>query len=87
MKIIYRICSKVNAVLKSFFERRNELLAEVSCFFGKADSKIFLVNDMTPNSIKLIPAIKENKWINPYKISTPAEIKKYTDVLFNMTSA
>jgi phosphoribosylaminoimidazole-succinocarboxamide synthase len=87
MKIIYRICSKVNAVLKSFFERRNELLAEVSCFFGKAERKIYLIDDFTPKGMKIIPVNKGNKWIDPYKLSTSAEIKKYTDALFNMTSA
>ena len=86
IKIINRICSKINAVLKSFFERRNSLLAEVTCFFGKNQDKIFLIDDFTPASMKIIPLNKENHTIDPYKFGTAAEIKQYTDHLFNLMS-
>jgi phosphoribosylaminoimidazole-succinocarboxamide synthase len=86
IKIINRICSKINAVLKSFFERRNSLLAEVTCSFGKNEDKIFLVDDFTPASLKVIPVNKENNFIDPYKFETAAEIKQYTDHLFNLMS-
>ena len=87
LKLINRICSKVNAVLKSFFERRSYILAEATCHFGKYDEKIFLVDDFTPKSLKIIPNNKEEKLIDPYKFSTVAEIKHYTDHLFNIMSA
>ncbi len=87
LKLINRICSKVNAVLKSFFERRGYILAEATCHFGKYDDKIFLVDDFTPKSLKIIPINKEEKLIDPYKFSTSAEIKHYTDHLFNIMSA
>ncbi len=87
LKIINRICSKVNAVLKSFFERRGYLLAEATCGFGKFEEKIFLVDDFTPHSLKIIPLNKDGKEINPYKFNTSAEIRHYTDHLFNMMSA
>jgi len=89
LKLITRICSKVNAVLKSFFERRNEILAEVVCSFGKAEGKIFLIDDFTPRSIKVIPHNhdKNGKWINPYKLTSPSEVKKYTDHIFNLMSS
>ena len=86
IKIINRICSKINAVLKSFFERRNSLLAEVNCFFGKNQDKIFLVDDFTPASMKIVSLNKENHIIDPYKFGTAAEIKQYTDHLFNLMS-
>jgi phosphoribosylaminoimidazole-succinocarboxamide synthase len=85
-KIIFRICSKINAVLKSFFERRNSLLAEVTCHFGKLEDKIYLVDDFTPASIKVIPFNKDNHYIDPYKFGTSAEIRQYTDHLFNLMS-
>ena len=85
-KIIYRMCSKINAVLKSFFERRNSLLAEVTCHFGKLEDKIYLVDDFTPASIKVIPLNKNNHFIDPYKFGTSAEIRQYTDHLFNLMS-
>ena len=87
LKILNRICSKVNAVLKSYFERRGYLLAEATCSFGKMDEKIYLVDDFTPQSLKVIPLNKDNKEIDPYKFSTSAEIRHYTDHLFNMMSA
>lgn len=86
MKLITRICSKINAVLKSFFERRSEILAEVCCHFGKLEEKIFLIGDFTPASLKIFPKDEGVKWTNPYKLSTGNEVKKYTEHLFNIAS-
>lgn len=86
LKMITRICSKINAVLKSFFERRNEILAEISLYFGKVEDKIYLTGDFSPASLKIFPTDDSVKWVNPYKLSTANEIKKYTDHLFNITS-
>jgi phosphoribosylaminoimidazole-succinocarboxamide synthase len=86
MKLITRICSKINAVLKSFFERRNEALAEVCCHFGKHDNKVFLVGDFSPASLKIFPKDESVKWTNPYKLSSASEVKKYTEHLFNIAS-
>ncbi len=85
-KIINRICSKINAVMKSFFERRNSILAEVTCHFGKLDDKIYLVDDFTPASLKVIPLNKDDHYVDPYKFGTSAEVKHYTDHLFNLMS-
>jgi len=87
LKIINRICSKVNAVLKAFFERRNETVAEVICNFGKYEDKIYIVYDFSPLSIKIFPNRDEVKWVNPYKLNSSAEMKKYTDYLFNITNS
>ncbi len=86
MKLITRICSKINAVLKSFFERRNETLAEVCCHFGKHEDKVFLIGDFSPASLKILPKDEAVKWTNPYKLSSAAEVKKYTDHLYNIAS-
>lgn len=86
LKLISRMCSKINAVLRSFFERRNEILAEVNCFFGKTEDKIYLVEDFTPKSIKLLSNERNEKSINPYKLDTPAHHRKYIDHLFNLMS-
>lgn len=86
MKLIIRICSKINAVLKSFFERRNEILGEVSCHFGKQEDKILLIGDFTPASLKIFPKDESIKWTNPYKLSSALEVKKYTEHLFNIAS-
>jgi phosphoribosylaminoimidazole-succinocarboxamide synthase len=86
LKLISRMCSKINAVLKSFFERRNLLLAEVSCNFGKSAERIYLVDDFTPKSLKVLPLSKEEKWSDPYKLTTSSQIKNYTDRIYNLMS-
>ena len=86
LKIVTRICSKINAVLKSFFERRNEILAEVVLIFGKLEDKIFLNGDFSPASIKIIHKDDSVKQVNPYKFSTAGEIKKYTEHLYEIAS-
>ncbi|NWF49573.1 MAG: hypothetical protein HXY49_03430 [Ignavibacteriaceae bacterium] len=87
IRLILRICSKINAVLKSFFERRNEILAEVCCYFGKNEDKIYLFDEFTPSSIKIFSGDdKNNKRPNPYKLITSNDMKKYTEHLFNLTS-
>ena len=85
LKLINRICSKINAVLKAFFERRGETVAEVTCSFGKYDNKIFLVDDFSPLSLKVFPNGNANKWTDPYMLKTSSEMRKYTDFLFNIT--
>ena len=86
IKVINRICSKINAVLKSFFERRSSLLAEVTCHFGKLEDKIYLVDDFTPASLKVVPLNKNNNYVDPYKFGTSSEIRQYTNHLFNLMS-
>lgn len=87
LKFINRLCSKINAVLKSFFERRNQTIAEVSCSFGKFENKIILVDDFSPLSIKIFSNNGDKKAIDPYKITTAAQMKKYSDHLFKIISS
>lgn len=86
MKIILRISSKVNAVLKSFFDRRNEILSQLSCTFGKFEEKICLTGDFSPFGLKIYPKEENKKWTDPQKMTTAAEIKKYTEYLYNIVS-
>ena len=83
IKIINRLCSKANAILKSYFERRNSTLAEVSCYFGKIAEKIYLVDDFTPRSLKIIPLDRNPKAVDPYNLNSAQSIKHYTDYLYN----
>jgi phosphoribosylaminoimidazole-succinocarboxamide synthase len=86
LKLINRMCSKINAVLKSFFERRNLLFAEVCCNFGKCNDKIYLIDDFTPKSLKVLPLNNGEKWCDPYKLTTSAQIKNYTNQIYNLMS-
>lgn len=82
LRYIFRLCSKINAVLKNFFERRNLLLAEFNCHFGKIENQILPVGDFSPMSFKIIDKNKIS--LNPYKIKTSKELALYTDLIFNL---
>jgi len=86
IKIMKRLCSKVNAVMKSYFERRNTFLAEFNCCFGKEDERIFVVDDFTSLSLKVLQDNNNDTIINPYKIKTVEEIKNYTDFINSLVS-
>jgi phosphoribosylaminoimidazole-succinocarboxamide synthase len=86
LKMINRLCSKINAIVKSFFERRNISLLELTCRFGKFDGKIYLIGDFSPVSIKVLDHKKVEKLPDPYKIETAAQMNKYSDYLLKLTS-
>ena len=86
LKLINRLCSKLNAIIKSFFERRNISLVELTCRFGKFEGKIFLIDDFSPMSIKLSSNKAEDKLPDPYKIETAAQMNKYSEFLLKLTN-
>lgn len=86
LKLINRLCSKLNAIIKSFFERRNISLVELTCRFGKFEGKIFLIDDFSPLSIKLSSNKVEDKLPDPYKIETAAQMNKYSEFLLKLTN-
>ncbi|MCS7053680.1 MAG: hypothetical protein NZM09_08090 [Ignavibacterium sp.] len=86
LRVIMRISSKINAVLKSFFERRNEVLTELDLRFGKFQDKVYLCGDFSPFVIKVFPSQENSKWTDPNKMKTASDIKKYTDFLYNIVS-
>jgi len=76
-KMIGRIATKVNVILKSYFERRNLTLAEMICTFGKSGDKIVLLGQFSPHSFKLVPKDEPEK---EFDLSTPASIRKYLEL-------
>jgi phosphoribosylaminoimidazole-succinocarboxamide synthase len=86
LKFINRLCSKINAVVKSFFERRGEIIAEFSCSFGKYEGKVYLINDFSPTSLKIYKLNEGDKLPDPYKLETAGQMNKYTDHLYNFMS-
>jgi phosphoribosylaminoimidazole-succinocarboxamide synthase len=79
LKFIKRMCSKVNAVLKSFFERRNCNLEEYTCSFGKDGDKIMLLNSFDPVYFK----VSANN-TKPFSTGKPGEFKNYIEFLVNL---
>jgi phosphoribosylaminoimidazole-succinocarboxamide synthase len=53
VRSIVRILPKINALLKSFFERRKLKLVELHCKFGRYKGHIVLASDLTPEYFKL----------------------------------
>ncbi|MCK9209773.1 MAG: hypothetical protein M0P61_02935 [Ignavibacteriaceae bacterium] len=76
-KMMGRIATKVNVILKSFFERRNLLLSELSCTFGRCGEKVVLLGQFSPHQIKLLPKDEPG---NGFELSTPSSIKKYLEL-------
>ncbi|TKJ40253.1 phosphoribosylaminoimidazolesuccinocarboxamide synthase [candidate division LCP-89 bacterium B3_LCP] len=53
MKAINRIASKVNAILKSFFDRRNLVLVDFKLEFGKRIKDIYLADEISPDTCRI----------------------------------
>lgn len=84
VKNILRISTKVNAVLRSFFERRNVHLVELFLKFGKADDKILLTGDFSSVGIGLSGS--EIDSFSFKKNQDSNSLKKYTHFLTNLIS-
>lgn len=86
LKLIERLCSKLNAVMKFFFERRNAQLAEMQCYFGKKDDKIFIVDDFTPLSIRVFPLNITNTKFNPLRLNSDKDMNGYLEYFQTLIS-
>ena len=84
LKFINRVCSKLNAIIKSFFERRNVSLLELTCRFGKFEGKVLLIDDFSSRSIKISTNNSKDKLPDAYKIETAAQMNKYSDFLLKL---
>lgn len=82
VRMMLRIASKANAVLKSFFERRNFYLLELNSFFGKLEDKIFILGDFSPLGIFIKPIDNSESEINPYTVASTKLFRKYTTIIF-----
>lgn len=56
IRVIERLTSKINAVLKSFFQRRNFRLVDLALEFGRAKDKLVLGDEISLNTFRLSEA-------------------------------
>ncbi|MDZ7331951.1 MAG: phosphoribosylaminoimidazolesuccinocarboxamide synthase [candidate division KSB1 bacterium] len=56
IRVIERLTSKINAVLKSFFQRRNYRLVDLALEFGRAKDKLVLGDEISLNTFRLSEA-------------------------------
>lgn len=54
LKSLNRLASKINALVKAYFERRDYILASFNCLFGKIEDKIYLSGNFSAPSMQLI---------------------------------
>jgi phosphoribosylaminoimidazole-succinocarboxamide synthase len=62
VRSIIRILPKINALLKSFFDRRKLKLVELHCKFGRHKGHILLASDLTPECFKVWDAETNEKY-------------------------
>jgi len=55
IQTIERLTSKINAVLKSFFQRRNFRLVDLALEFGRSKDKLVLGDEISLNTFRLSP--------------------------------
>lgn len=84
IKTVTRIASKVNAVLKVFFERRNALLNEMICYFGKYEDKYFVIDDFTPLSVRITPIYQNILNFNTLKITKDTHMEEYIEFFYKL---
>ncbi len=53
MKMIARIASKVNAIFKSFFDRRGLLLVDFKLEFGKSGKQLLIGDEISPDTCRI----------------------------------
>lgn len=61
MGAIIRIATKTNAVLRSFFQRKNFSLTNFTLEFGKAGNQVMIGDEISPDTICLWGITKEGK--------------------------
>lgn len=53
MRAIAQVAKKVNALLRSYFERRDLLLIDLKLEFGHFDGEVFLGDELSPDSMRV----------------------------------
>lgn len=88
LKFMNRLCTKINAVMKSFFERRDAALISFSCQFGKSDDKIILTGEFAPPWLQAMPvSALSMTGENYFQFDDAAQLKKYIEYLFSAIKA
>ncbi len=83
-----RIATKVNAVLKSYFQRRRLMLGDIRLEFGRAGNAIFLGDEVSPDTFVLYELDDKGQVVNPDKFQIKGSKKldvyqAYYDLFFN----
>ncbi|MBS1262085.1 MAG: Phosphoribosylaminoimidazole-succinocarboxamide synthase [Calditrichaeota bacterium] len=88
MKMISRIASKVNAIMKSFFDRRGLMLVDFKLEFGKQDRNILIADEISPDTCRVWDR-KTNKKMDKdrFRYDMGKVDKAYRELLGRIVSA
>jgi len=75
MSAIVRIGTKVNAVLRSFFQRKNLSLVQFTLEFGKVGNQVMLGDEITPDTF-IVWGMKEDGKVDKKTFTLSAETAK-----------
>lgn len=53
IRIIFRMTAKINAILRSFFERRGLILVDFKLEFGRHKHELMLIDEISPDSCRI----------------------------------
>lgn len=53
IRTMYRLTTKINAILKAFFDRRGLLLVDFKLEFGRVGNQIILADEITPDTCRI----------------------------------
>jgi hypothetical protein len=88
LKFMNRLCTKINAVMKSFFDRRDASLISFSCQFGKSEDKIILTGEFAPPWLQAAPVATLNSTGETFfQFEDAAQLKKYIEYLLSAIKA
>ena len=77
---------RFNPIKETFKSIKLPRYFEVFDIIKTSNGKIILVGDFSPVSLMVIDNENSAKLPDPYKLDTPALMKKYTDYLLNLTN-
>ncbi|MEJ2049184.1 MAG: phosphoribosylaminoimidazolesuccinocarboxamide synthase [Calditrichota bacterium] len=78
MNAIQRIATKANAVLKSFFQRKQLILANFNLEFGKTGNQVILGDEISPDSFVVWAQLDDGKFDKKiYQITSESAKKVY----------
>jgi phosphoribosylaminoimidazole-succinocarboxamide synthase len=87
LRAISRLASKINAILRSFFERRGLVLADFRLEFGKTAKNLLIADEFSPDSCRLWDLKTRKKFGSSSLKSGVAGAKEsYEDVLSRVIS-
>ncbi len=81
IKEIHRLASKINAILKDFFRRRNYKLVDTKLEFGRLNDKVVVGGDLSLDTIRLWDLESDEK---RYDLSAQMNATKLSEVLEQM---